>query len=345
MVRCPLCAGFSHSAMFGIRRCTLCSLVFVKDKPSLPPMEAFLDNDGTFRFTNWNSWRTKLTRRLPLVPEGECYFSPLAVRMFAGREGYQVTGLESRLPLLPGYGRWERGTVLRVRLAPMPLLSLPRPDTRVTLGIIAAADAGLEVLALWRDCQPAVADIVVVLDTANAAQAAALQAALCEGLDDERRCQVIAQPLRNDYAAQRNLVQQTATTAWVLQLDCDERLTAQTKAWLSSIVDDAEQAGWAVIGLTRRNVVDGIAAALYPDVQYRLLRRTVAFTRVVHEYPVLGPGQRSFVHLGAGLIHSLDGQRLAGREVRYEGIAAGAGRPYDTALLRQPLEASVSVTP
>ncbi len=185
--------------------------------------------------------------------------------------------------------------------------------------------------------------VVVALDTADPNAVAALQAELAG--DEGQRCRVIGHLLENDYSAQRNRVQQAATTGWVLQLDCDERLTPQTKRILPDIVDAAELQHLAAIGLTRRNMVDGMVSALYPDVQYRLLRRNVSFTRAVHEYPVMGPSQRSAVHLGAGIIHILHGQRLAARETRYEGMAAGAGRPHDTALLRRPLESDVTVTP
>ena len=344
MTRCPLCADVNHTALHGYLRCRLCSLAFAADRPVLPPIGAFRTEDGTYRFPNWNSWRTRALRHLPSLPNRGSYFSPLAVRMFAAREGFRCLGLDSGLPLVPGHGPWVRGTVLRARLSPLARPAVPQPDQRVTLGVIAAANAGPQVLALWRDCAEVVAGIVVVLDTADDAKAETLQALLCEA-GGTGRCRVLARLLANDYAAQRNRVQEAVTTPWVLQVDCDERLTPQTKTRLPDIIDEAEQAGWDVVGLTRRNMVDGVARALYPDVQYRLLRRSVAFTRAVHEYPVLNAGQRSFVHLGAGLIHALDGRRLAVRERRYEGIEEGAGRPHDTALLMEPLQAGVQVTP
>ena len=107
------------------------------------------------------------------------------------------------------------------------------------------------------------------------------------------------------------------------------------------MIDDAEQGGWEVVGLARRNLVDGTLSALYPDVQYRLLRRSVRFTRAVHEHPRLQPGRAKFAHLGAEIVHAIAGDRLDAREALYKGMEAGADRPHDTALLRTPLEAGV----
>ena len=84
--------------------------------------------------------------------------------------------------------------------------------------------------------------------------------------------------------------------------------------------------------------MDGAISALYPDVQYRLLRRSVRYTRRVHEYPALRRGERGFVHLGGTILHRLDSARFDRRESAYERIMPGAGRPGDGALLRRPLD-------
>ena len=159
----------------------------------------------------------------------------------------------------------------------------------------------------------------------------------------ERRCRVIGHPLNQNFAEQRNRIQQAARTEWVVQLDCDERLTPGSKRNLFHVLNDAERENWAAVALTRRNLVDGTVSALYPDVQYRLLRRSVLFTRAVHEYPQLRRGQRSFVHLGIGIVHEIASERLGQRSARYEGIQAGAGRSHDTSLLRMPLQAGIKL--
>lgn len=223
------------------------------------------------------------------------------------------------------------------------LRSSPGPDPRLTLGMIAACGAWADVCDLWRELCHSARDIAVALDTDDAALAAARQAELV-AIAPGRSCHVIAHPLDRDFAAQRNRVQQVAQTEWVLQLDCDECLTPMTSQILPGILDDADRHGWVAVALTRRNMVDGVVSALYPDVQYRLLRRSIRFKRAVHEYPELRADQPSFAHLGAGIVHTLANVRLGPRETVYDAIEPGAGRPHDTALLRRPLEPTVRVT-
>ena len=343
MTRCPLCAGLTHTALHGeYLRCTLCSLAFVPGRSVLPPLDAYRATDGVYRFENWNSWQTRVLRRLPPLVGQLPYFSSTAVRMFAAREGRRVTSLNSSAPWPSGTLQWRHGTILHAGIEDMRCVE--GPDSRLTLGIIAAADAWDDVLALWTSLRGCAQDIAVALDTGDAGLAAACQAELAAEAPG-RQCQVVSHPLDRDFAAQRNRVQQAATTDWVMQLDCDERLTARTLQLIPGILDDAEQQGWAAVAFTRNNLVDGVSSAFYPDVQYRLLRRAVRFTRAVHEYPELGPRQTAFVHLGAGIVHTLRSERFERRGAFYDGIEAGAARPHDTALLRQPLEPGVSVTP
>ena len=344
MLRCPLCAGTTHKPLRGnYLRCTLCSLAFIPDGSPLDALDSYRPSDGHFVFPNWNSLRTRLTKRLPSLPRKECYFSPLAVRMFAAREGRRVVRLASDLPLLPIAAPWLRGENLRAELETVPDRPAGVPDSRLTLGIIAATDAWADVLAQWADVSACASRIVVVLDTLDAALAAQREAEIA-AVAGGRFCRVIAHPLAQDFAAQRNLVQHAATTEWVLHLDCDERLTAGIKRIVSSVLDDAENQGWSAIGLTRRNMVDGTASALYPDVQYRLVRNSVSYTRAVHEYPDLQRGQSSFIHLRAGIVHTLASTRFAGREAYYEAIQAGASRPYDSEMLLRPLQNNIVVT-
>ncbi len=343
MTRCPLCAGLTHAALHGeYLRCTLCSLAFVPGRSVLAPVDAYRTPDGAYHFDNWNSWRTRFLRRLPPLAEQSPYFSPTAVRMFAAREGRRVTTLNSSAPWPGGMLPWRHGTILHAGIEDMRCVE--ELDGRLTLGIVAAADAWDDVLALWTSLRGCAHGIVVALDTGDTGLAAARQAELAAEAPG-RQCRVVAHPLDRDFAAQRNRVQQAATTDWVLQLDCDERLTPRTLRQMASILDDAEQQGWAAVALTRNNLVDGVSSALYPDVQYRLLRSAVRFTRAVHEYPQLGPRQTAFVHLGAGIVHTLCSERFDRREAFYDGIEAGAARPHDTALLRRPLELGISVTP
>ena len=344
MLRCPLCAGLDHAELYGqLLRCKLCSLGFARGAHSFPLLDTYQVSAHEFIFCSWNNVFSRVTRRLPAGSQLPFYFSSPTVRMFAAREGRHATSIQSSLPFVPGFAPWSFGRTLCARIEMLPESKRQEPDPRLTLGVIATPTASKEVLDLCIDVVEHVAEVIVALDTFDTATAATLEAALCRALNEagKMRPRVIAHPLEANFAAQRNRIQQAASTEWILQLDCDERLSAGAKNNLSCIVDDAEREGWDAVAMTRRNVVDGLVSALYPDVQYRLLRRSVRFTRAVHEYPLLGRRQRSFVHLGAGIIHNIAGPRLKQREVLYEGLQNGAGRPHDTALLNMLLESTI----
>lgn len=257
--------------------------------------------------------------------------------------GRDATEVRSSLPILPIFAPWAHGSIIQARIV-SPQHDRSEADARLTLGIIASCEAWEQALDLCVDMADHVGNIIVVLDTADVTLAtnleSTLRSALCNKADGMRQ-RVVAHPLRNDFATQRNCIQRQASTEWVLQLDCDERLTNLTKTALPSILDKAKREGWDAIAFSRRNLVDGIVSALYPDVQYRLLRRTVRFTRAVHEYPQLGANHQSFFYLGAEIVHSLASERLERRGTWYEEIQDGAGRPSDTMLLRRPLESTV----
>ncbi|WP_428533031.1 hypothetical protein [Rhodopila sp.] len=207
---------------------------------------------------------------------------------------------------------------------------------------MAANDATTDLLELCSRVADNFGHFVVALDTADVGSGMRLSMKIREVLRPGTEVVVLTSPLNNDFAAQRNRIQEAATTEWVLQLDCDERLADGAALRLPDLISDAETQGWVGIALTRRNIVDGIISAMYPDPQYRLLRRSIRFTRSVHEYPLLDR-RRTFVHLGPGLLHYIASQRLSVREGRYEGVEGGAGRPADTVLLRQPLDATVKL--
>ena len=343
MLRCPLCAGLGPISLFDqFLRCTLCSLAFDKDRPELSPLNAYRISGNRFRFANWNNWYSKLTGQRPPGKHQSHYFSPATVRMFAAGSGQHAVSILTNLPVVPVSASWGYGSNVDAVIEPWPVAARPGPCPRLTLGIMAANDATTDLLDLCIHSADIFSHVVVALDTADIGAGTRLRAKIREVLRPETEIVVLTSPLRNDFAAQRNRIQEVAATDWVLQLDCDERLADGAAVRLPCLIADAEAQRWVGIALTRRNIVDGIMSAMYPDPQYRLLRRSVRFTRAVHEYPLLDR-HRTFVHLGPGLLHYIASQRLKVREDRYEAIEGGAGRPWDTVLLRQPLDATVSL--
>jgi len=147
---------------------------------------------------------------------------------------------------------------------------------------------------------------------------------------------IAGRPLAEDFAAQRNALQDLARRPWMLQLDADEALGAATGQGLPFLaaLADAEEA--VSIGLARRNRVDGTLSDVYPDVQYRLNRATVRFRGRVHERPDLGGDwRRGFIALHGAIEHRLSRAHVEARSRRYEAMDPGRGRPEEeTALLR-----------
>lgn len=336
-----MCAAWNHTALDNTHlRCRLCSLAFSNDGGDLPSLDSYRAENGEFRFPNWNNWLSRATRRRAGKSLNAFNFAPYTVQMFAARQGRRITSLKSSLPLMSVSAPWSFGRTLYATIQDKAHAG---PDSRLTLGIIANSSARKNVLALCLGMADCAAEAIILLDTSDAATATALEDELRGSLGATGKMQprVIAHSLNGDFAAQRNRIQAAARTKWVLQLDADEELTASTKRLLPDMIDDAERGGWDVVGLARRNMVDGTLSALYPDVQYRLLRRSIHFTRAVHEYPLLERHHVQFTYLGAEIIHTIASTRLDVREAMYKAIEADADRPHDTALLRKPLEANV----
>ncbi len=200
----------------------------------------------------------------------------------------------------------------------------------VTLGMIARACEADRVAAMLTTLRPQFARAIVLLD-GTVDDAAALAARTSWA-------QVVAHPLAGDFAAQRNRVQALAS-GWVLQLDSDEVPDAALLAALGWLVAAADRDGLRSLGLPRRNRVDGVPSALWPDIQYRLNHADIRFAGTVHERPVV-PFERTSLALAGAIDHYLSRARVLERSRVYEAMSAGAGRPGDEAALLRPFAAA-----
>ena len=338
--RCPVCGGGSWRFGWpGFRICSLCALASSTCPHPTVQLSDYAVGQGQYEFPNWNNYQHRLFRRRGGEPHW-VMFAPGTIRMLAHRDGARVASMSSTLPGSQSvFMPWTRGIALRADIVPWMETKILR-EPRLTLGVITSRETRADAFDLCRVTAESVGEIIVVLDTDRAALAAAFERELSADVAEAQHVaiRVIARPLRADFAAQRNTVQDAARTDWVLHLDTDEKLTPQTQAQLPAIVAEAEAGRRDGVGLPRRNMVDGELSALYPDEQYRLVRRNVRFTCAVHEYPVL---RRPSVHLGSGILHRIDSARLTRRAEIYEAISPGAGRPHDTELLLQRLPPDV----
>jgi hypothetical protein len=219
------------------------------------------------------------------------------------------------------------------RAARADLYALDAAETRpVSLGLLcrpAERDgvlAGLPAQAPWTD------DVAILLD----AEAAPPRTVAVPGFP-EGAVRVAARPLAGDFAAQRNALQALARHPWMLQLDADETLEPATGRLLPALAALAEAGAARSIGLARRNRVDGVLSDVFPDVQYRLNHRAVAYAGRVHERPRLAGGwPESFIALHGAIEHHLGRAHVEARSRRYEALAPGRGRPEEEEALLRP---------
>ncbi len=213
------------------------------------------------------------------------------------------------------------------------LLDLAPGRGGVALGLLCrpcelgAVLARLPPHALWAD------EVAILVDAAVAEPAPVAVEGFPEG-----GVRVAARPLGGDFGAQRNALQDLALRPWMLQLDADEDIAPEVGALLPALAALADEGEALSVGLARRNLVDGVLSAMYPDVQYRLNRVETRYAGRVHERPALGGWQRGFISLHGAIAHRLDGAHVRARSQRYEAMAPGRGRLEETALLLKPYE-------
>ena len=241
---------------------------------------------------------------------------PAGLRNAAWRFGFEVEPIavshdQARLP--PDYRL--------ARALSSPATTVPHD---IGLGIMARPADAADIVEIATEFRDAFARIVILLD-GTATEAGELAARL-------PWVEVAHHPLAGDFAAQRNRLQDMVQTRWVLQIDTDERPDAALLDALGWLIAAADRDGLRSLGLPRRNLVDGVQSASYPDIQYRLNRSDIRFAGRVHERPVVSFVESSLALAGA-LEHRLDGERVRERTRIYEAMSTGAGRPEDEALL------------
>jgi len=259
----------------------------------------------------------------PHVPYGLDLYTLRTAATRHGR-GIRPCDSEGRAALLhPHAERAARADLYALDAAearPVSLGLLCRPSERD--GVLGALPAQ----AVWTD------DVAILLD----AQAAPTRTVAVPGFP-EGAVRVATRPLAGDFAAQRNALQALARHPWMLQLDADETLDPATGRLLPALAALAEAGAARSIGLARRNRVDGVLSDVFPDVQYRLNHRSVAYAGRVHERPRLAGGwPESFIALHGAIDHHLSRSHVEARSRHYEALDPGRGRPEEEEALLRP---------
>ncbi len=148
---------------------------------------------------------------------------------------------------------------------------------------------------------------------------------------------VLERRLEGDFGAQRNAAQAALTTGWALHVDSDEGLDDALLGSLPDLIAMSDRDHLDAIGFRRKNFVDGIVSDLFPDVQYRLVRRSVRFTGRVHERPdVCSEWPRTSFSLTGAIDHHLSRDRVVERNRQYDLLGQSTDRNADEDRLLRP---------
>ena len=249
----------------------------------------------------------------PFPPPGGAWFTDT----FTARIGATEFGLWLELPdgeRLDGHeDAPPRGTfrpLAQVAATPVALVVLARPNDPTLPGFLARNAHRF-------------AQAVLVLDGD-------------EG-PDMRGVTVVRRPLDGDFAAQRNAGMAAVATPWAFHLDLDETADDAFVARLGPLAAAAQRAALGAVGFPRRNIVDGVASDLYPDIQYRLVARDQRYGGRVHELPqACRDWPRTTISLGHAIDHHLHGARVRERTRRYDAMGQPADRHDDERALLKP---------
>ena len=169
------------------------------------------------------------------------------------------------------------------------------------------------------------ADVVVVID------APAGPPRHCAGTT------FLYRPLDGNFAAQRNAGTTAGAGDWAFHLDTDEIVSDAFCTALPRLAAAASSADLRAVGFPRCNFVDGALSDLFPDVQYRLVRRDVRFEKAVHERPEpCRTGNKTIVSQHGAIDHFLSRDRVSVRSARYDRLGQSADRHGDAPALLSP---------
>ncbi|NCC25180.1 MAG: glycosyltransferase [Deltaproteobacteria bacterium] len=151
---------------------------------------------------------------------------------------------------------------------------------------------------------------------------------------------VFRRGLQGDFAAQRNAVAKRLAEDWLLMLDADERLDTDAMSILPEVLNKTlkNNPGMRVVGMSRRNLIDGVDTGVWPDWQFRLVIRGVRWRNTspsldaspgCHEFPLETHDNPDSVMLLPNIVikHSKSSIRHLQRNKMYSAISSGRYRP------------------
>jgi hypothetical protein len=166
------------------------------------------------------------------------------------------------------------------------------------------------------------------------------------------RIKIVRAPLKGDFAAARNLLQEMAQGSWVLATAPDERWDRVILQSLVPITEQLEKDGKLICGFPRANFVDGVLVndvpdsqwteegllragqgtawpPRNPDFQYRLLRKEERWEGRIHENPrrLRTHSEQVVVLADAWILHNKSLARQRRQDGFYRSLGQTRGMP------------------
>ena len=198
----------------------------------------------------------------------------------------------------------------------------------VTVSVVVLARAGDQDGDMLPGCPVAsFHDMVMVVDAAEAPPKV------------HGNLRYLYRPLAGHFADQRNAGTIAARGDWVFHLDTDETISTAFAAALGPLAAAAQRTGYDAVGFPRRNHVDGQLSNLFPDIQFRLMRRDIRFKGRVHERPATcRTPDRAIVSQHGVIDHRLCRKRVVQRSVQYDRLGQDRERHADDRALLAPFD-------
>jgi hypothetical protein len=338
--RCHLCGTILDRKSSLVTICNVCGLLQGNDWEMVE--RNMLSVQSRVLFPNYSclQYRLRLQKAYGNKSWGEFGFTPRSFEILLNKFGYTVTKYQYTKNL---YGLWSLYWRYRANIVFHVVHSSKILDAEkrgIALGIICKADDCEPVANICDVVMGKLTELVVVIDSNDESRSLEFRNKLILLLKVPPVYPIVVsnRVLENDFSAQRNHLQTLSRQPWVLHLDTDEMPSEDLLENLDWLVKDCENKSRTVVGIPRKNYVDGQLTAAYPDFQNRLLRSTVPWVGRVHETPL--PCKTNYkqttLFLGGHIYHNIASERLAVRKKMYESIKSGGGATESQSLLEQP---------
>ena len=161
----------------------------------------------------------------------------------------------------------------------------------------------------------------------NYAQEEELKDIETESLTDITKVQV---PVNMDFANARNVVMDVLADDidYIVWLDDDEyfNMSLYKLIQTGTLATILEQDNIDILGVPRENLIDGVPSEVWPDVQFRIMKKDIRWVKKVHEHPDFSDKKTGILPNEFHFIHPKSSERFVEQQELYNKIEDGAGQ-------------------